>query len=262
MAKTTQKELQRRKRNRRKVLPGFPWKGQFQTKAEVDVYFAGEKVQCLLCGKWYKEISNHLQVHEITVDEYKKRFGLPWSKGLGSEKSKNRRQRRAYKKMEEGCIPYITDDSLRPKGQYHSKHTDQPFAKKLKTERALQVHGQSRKWEMQDYETILDRMRAQQRTLGDVCKDEDVPSIVCWNRFVKTHPDLMERAQAVHNTLPYAIQTKTRIFPMSPQFREDCQTLHHQGLTYGQIGKRLGVSPTAVRYALIGGKPEKNKKST
>ena len=32
----------------------FPWRGKFKAKQEIDDYFSGNKVQCLLCGKWFK----------------------------------------------------------------------------------------------------------------------------------------------------------------------------------------------------------------
>jgi hypothetical protein len=55
----------------------------FQTRKEVDRYFGGETIACLLCGGRYGRLSFHLAAkHGITTDEYKSRFGLPWSRGL------------------------------------------------------------------------------------------------------------------------------------------------------------------------------------
>ena len=61
----------------------FPWPGRFETKAEIDEYFSGDKVQCLLCSEWYKTLHTHLvRIHEIAVDDYRERYGLPWKRGL------------------------------------------------------------------------------------------------------------------------------------------------------------------------------------
>jgi hypothetical protein len=244
--------VKKRKRECRRVLEGYPWGGKFQTKEEIEDYFSGNTVQCLLCGKRYKELTTHLRrIHNTSADGYKRRYGLPWSQGLGSRATKERRRKVAYEKMKKGLVPYITEDALRPRGNdFAPQKGDQPFARNLKVERALAVHGQERKWELPDYRTILKRMQSQKRTLGDVCKDADVPSINCWNRFVKVHSELHREAQAIHNILPYSVQAKTRIFPMSPQFRKDCRALRKQKLTYAEIGKKLGVSSTAVRYAI------------
>ena len=41
------------------VTQRFPWHGKFDTKAEIDNYLAGDKVQCLFCGKWFKTLHQH-----------------------------------------------------------------------------------------------------------------------------------------------------------------------------------------------------------
>ena len=67
----------------RRVLKGFPYKKQLETHEEIKNYFRGDRIQCLLCGKPYKSLATHLvRVHGMTVDKYKKRYGLPWVRGL------------------------------------------------------------------------------------------------------------------------------------------------------------------------------------
>lgn len=69
--------------NRRLVLKGFPWSGKFQTLEEVKAYLSGDRMQCLLCGKPYVMIGKHLrEIHGVTVDQYKERYGIPWGRGL------------------------------------------------------------------------------------------------------------------------------------------------------------------------------------
>ena len=56
---------------------------QFKTKEEIEEYFSGDRIQCLICDKWYKTLSHHLdKIHNMSVDDYKLQFGLPWSRGL------------------------------------------------------------------------------------------------------------------------------------------------------------------------------------
>ena len=51
-------------------LQQYPWSGKFGTKAEIDDYFGGNKVQCLFCGKWFKALTQHLgRTHDITPDD-------------------------------------------------------------------------------------------------------------------------------------------------------------------------------------------------
>ncbi|MCP4695183.1 MAG: MucR family transcriptional regulator, partial [Desulfobacterales bacterium] len=53
--------------------------------------FAGERIQCLLCGRWFRKIGGpHLtRIHGVTGDEYRKRFSLPPGRPLtGSGRDK------------------------------------------------------------------------------------------------------------------------------------------------------------------------------
>lgn len=72
---------------------GFPWNGAFQSAKEIKSYFSDENIQCLLCGKLYKEItSGHLRVHSTNVDEYKLRYGIPKHRGLIGASLKERKR--------------------------------------------------------------------------------------------------------------------------------------------------------------------------
>jgi hypothetical protein len=58
---------------RRKVLPGYPKDLVFKNYEEYKQYFVGDRIICLLCGKHYRSLGNHLRVsHETTVEDYKK----------------------------------------------------------------------------------------------------------------------------------------------------------------------------------------------
>lgn len=61
---------------------------RFRTRQEVDRYFSGRMIKCLVCGKRFGRLSFHLAAkHGMTTDEYKGRFGLPWTRGLTSAQS-------------------------------------------------------------------------------------------------------------------------------------------------------------------------------
>jgi hypothetical protein len=60
----------------------------FRTRQEVNRYFGGRTIQCLICGKRFGRLNYHLAAkHAMTADEYKSRFGLPWTRGLTSARS-------------------------------------------------------------------------------------------------------------------------------------------------------------------------------
>jgi len=35
-----------------------------------------DKIQCHVCGKWFKSFASHIRVHQLTAPEYKDKFGL------------------------------------------------------------------------------------------------------------------------------------------------------------------------------------------
>jgi hypothetical protein len=60
----------------------------FKTRREIERYFSGNTIECLLCGRHFKRLQTHLAAkHDMTADEYKERFGLPWTRGLTSAAS-------------------------------------------------------------------------------------------------------------------------------------------------------------------------------
>ncbi len=200
------------------ALPGFPCKNEFHTKEEVDGYFSGEKIQCLLCGGWFDRISSdHLEsIHGATPDEYRERYGIPGTRELtgkgGSQSPGGTTKKRSVRGSDAG-------------------------------------HGRGGKWRTEDYERILERMREQKRALREVCGGKDVPGYASWKKFVKTHPDIAEKARQIHHTLPYAVQL--RIKDVSPDFLADCRSMNAKGWGLEKIANALGVSMGPVRRVLL-----------
>jgi len=64
----------------------------FKTISEVRDYLSGDKVQCLICGRWFKALNPHIyKAHGIHASDYKDTFGIPSSYGLSSMASKEKR---------------------------------------------------------------------------------------------------------------------------------------------------------------------------
>lgn len=60
----------------------------FKTRSDIERYFGGKTIECLLCMRRFRRLGGHLAAkHEMSVDEYRSRFGLPWTRGLTSAAS-------------------------------------------------------------------------------------------------------------------------------------------------------------------------------
>ncbi len=238
-------------RMREKLLPGFPRKRKFQTKEEVDAYFASDKIQCLLCGKWFKGIGgNHLKVkHGITTDDYKEMFGLPWLRGLDGT-STNLKRSETSKRNYENRDKEEMLERLRS-GKPSPQRPLQPFNKDRIAKIGLAFHGRSRKYQRRDFEAMMERARAQQRTLSDVAIDPDMPSKRLWRRYAKKHPEIKEKYREILYKQPYSLQAQSRDF--SPRFINDCQALRARGASLGKIAEALGAPADPVRRVLEDG---------
>lgn len=91
-----------------RVKGEYPWSGSFRTKEQVDDYLSGSEIECLLCGRALKAVGGrHLKrIHGISIDEYKRRFGIPWCRGLVCKKTSE--------KYAAGCKRRISFGNLDP----------------------------------------------------------------------------------------------------------------------------------------------------
>jgi hypothetical protein len=60
----------------------------FKTRREIERYFSGDTIECLICGRHFQRLQTHLAVkHAVAADAYKRQFGRPWTRGLISAAS-------------------------------------------------------------------------------------------------------------------------------------------------------------------------------
>ena len=68
------------------------------------------KIQCLICGGWYKQVGSHVvQVHNMTAREYRELYKLEVKRGLTAPsyrkfKGKLALKNRTYKNLEKGKV--------------------------------------------------------------------------------------------------------------------------------------------------------------
>ncbi len=240
--------------NQEKPLPGFPRKEKFKSKEEVDSYFAGERIQCLLCGRWFKWISGmHLgHIHGISSDAYKEMFGLPWKRGLLGTLARKKKSKVTKRLRAEGKLTNASE--VFRKCNCSPRRPHQPYEKDHAVKMALAVHGKIRKYHREDYDRILERMRNQKRLLKDVCGDPDMPSLSAWKNYVKRRPELKEQIHRINHSLSYSLQARTH--DLSPQFSIECQRLRARGESVIFIAEALNVSTNLVIRVLKEASPD------
>lgn len=228
-----------RRAARRLVLPGFPVSPRPFSKAEIDEYLSGDKIQCLICGKMYKSFQNHLSVHSLTVDDYKEMYGLPWSKGLTGTESNAVRAAVIKRRMDEGWNPSSNIEILR---NCATKQRFQPF--RAEVSRANVAHSPDpTPFPEELYYEILQRMETQDKSLAEVCEDEDVPSLT-WFRQHRLNPEKRRLYDITMTKLSFATLARAKSLMSDLRFRQVIRQM--RPASDHVIGRELGVSAILI----------------
>jgi hypothetical protein len=236
---------------RRNPFPGFPWKGKFTTKMEIEQYFSNpDGIQCLLCGRMHKALNTHLLViHGISNEEYRDRYGLPWRRGLVSKEISKRLSDSLKKRIEDGSFtPKPDSKAARESIRAGHKRKDQPFLASIKADMAIGLSQKKIKYSHKDYENVLPVMLKRKITLNEACMDKDLPTRSSILGYAASNPEFRKKLLDTYYALPYVVQARAAIF--SPQFYEDLRRLKGKGFSYKKIGRRLGISHKTVSKRL------------
>ena len=239
------------KRGNKHGIPGFPWKGKFTTRSEVVKYFSNDEgIQCLLCGRFLGTLNNHLQiVHGLSHEEYRERYGLPWRRGLVSQKLSRQLSTSLTKRIKNG--------SFKPKPDHKAavnkilagfRRKDQPYITGIKSENSRILSKQNIKYRQKDFDNVLSVMRKQKITLNEACNKFNLPGKGTVLRYAELNPKFRKKLIDTYHGLPYAVQARADMF--SPQFYRELEKLKKKGLPATEIGKALGVSHKTVRRRL------------
>lgn len=236
------RNLQRRAA-RRTVLPGYPLAPRSLTREEIRSLFSGDKIVCFLCGKPYKKLGVHLlKIHSVHPDDYKKMFGLPWSRGLASGETREKMSVSMKKRIEEGDANVPVNLNERIKG---IKHRRSCFQTEVLRENILKANGKT--YSADIFDVFLERIN-QLRTPASVYRDPDMPSFSWFREHYKSHPENQFRFQQLIAGKPYSFQAKCKM--LGESFDRDAKKLRESGLHFYEIAEKLGVTTMCVHRRL------------
>jgi hypothetical protein len=191
----------------------------------------------------------HLEkIHGVSHDEYRERFGLPWSRGLVCKNLSKTHGRNMRKKLREGItIPGGGEPSWAASiGK--PRRSPQPFLVKINLERLPKAHQALKKWGKKDYERVLARMRKEKKIMPEICKDKDLPSVNRVRVYQMQNPDFQKKVIATYKALPFSEQARAHM--LDERFDKEARKLHKRGFSMDEIGEKLGVRPSTVKYRL------------
>lgn len=101
----SRKTPEQRRAARRNPLRGFPITDKFESIESVREYTSRERVICLLCGREFKKLGSHIEkVHEITRDEYRELYNIPYRHPLSCGETRALYSENMKRKIEDGTI--------------------------------------------------------------------------------------------------------------------------------------------------------------
>ncbi|MFZ2809401.1 MAG: MucR family transcriptional regulator, partial [Desulfosalsimonadaceae bacterium] len=156
----------------------------FTTKAQIDDYYAGEFIYCLICGApKLRTLGSHLyRKHKgVSVDDYKIMFGLPHSRGVCSDVTSKRNADALLRRKDLGDRSMILTPETRWKGQHAPKYQPPIFAKKRLRENGRKAVEELKKRSLCrisdiDWEKFLQTVQETGKGINSLCHQEGMPS--------------------------------------------------------------------------------------
>lgn len=235
------------KRRLKKDIRLVASRGKFATMKELEKYFGGNRLTCLLCGKRCVQLASHIRpAHGLSADDYREMFGIPWTYGLAGKSFRLRSSLRIKALRRSGKLPQAP--SLHHiRKLLAARRRRRPPAEAVRDDsqhKLLKLHGKKQKWGRQDFEEFLQRV-ALGRTPAEVGRDKDMPGAKWFHHHLKENAGLASRFRKIWDNLPYAVQV--RAAKLGEKFQRDVIRLRRRHLTWIEVSSALGVSPDAAR---------------
>ena len=164
---------------------------RFKTKGEIDEYLSHGKIICLECKREFNQLGNHLiQTHFMGVDEYRDKYGLPYSRGLVGTITRDKISNGAVTRIEEGRAEVFDSKKLhearklKKNREGKTARIKQPFHDDLRDRMHIGNTKFKRFVGIEDIKLLRKRMLLG-RSIHDICNDKDMPSRSSILRFIK-----------------------------------------------------------------------------
>lgn len=124
LPETTESVMNNYKEPLRSVEGGFGYYGTLAFDKDTQTH-----VQCHVCGSFFKEIGSHVIAHEMTIKEYKEKFGLPLKMYIKAPKYKTAQWLRWHSKTEEEKAAWLEMARL-AREKANTTHRNKTFYKR------------------------------------------------------------------------------------------------------------------------------------
>ena len=220
----------------------------FQTTADIRAYLDEDRLPCLICGRRLTVLAAHLRAcHGLTADDYRIRFGIPFSYGLAGRSFRRQARARMLDLRAKGAITGPEPDQAVPRLRSgHRRAGSSPAVRNDNVAKLMRVHGRRAPWRPEDFEDFVRRVEGG-RSVAAVARDSDMPSRQTLFKYLARHPQLKARYDRVRQAQPLAVQVRTR--KTGPLYRQTIVRLRKAGMTWAQISAATGIKASTLRNA-------------
>lgn len=202
---------------------------------------------CLLCGREYTALGGHITTkHEMTSDDYRELFGIPYSYGLAGKPFRENVSRRTKLLRKEGRVP--PQPSLKTmKKMWQARKNRRPFTTATRQEsrqKLLKFFDKERKWQKGDYEEFLRRVMTG-RTASEVGEDKDMPTRATFLIYLQQNPVMKKKYDAYWKKQSFALQSSAG--KLDDRYFQTLVRLRERSLTWKEVAAKMKVKESTVR---------------
>lgn len=225
---------------KRIALEGYPIPPRPFTAEEVRDYLGGDSITCLRCGRSFQSMGKHLfLVHQLTAEEYRDMYGLPWMTGLSSKPSRERRGEATKRGQEESGYEPVPPTNAAPRpGRF------QPFHRQRLEELACKMVGRPNPYGAEDFAKLVEQI-VQGAKLADITGN-GAPSTRWFFDWRAQHPEARKLFEERMDAAPFHLQCASGLSP-GARFTQAIRDLREAGKGDTAIARELGVKMHQVR---------------
>jgi len=216
---------------------------KFKNRKEIDEYFKGDKIKCLICGGYLKSLAKHLVYkHGITAAKYKKEFGLPWGRGLTADDTKFKASLIMTDRNKKDPRMKMTAETMR-KAQQAKKRPIMPYRINELSSKALEMTDEAKRKSVCYANKILDMMEKEMLPSCYSCLF-DLPDLYNLYGAVRHNKETKKRYKAIKNKIPSLIELKTGL--NKDKLINEIKRMSKEGATNKDIAKYFYINEKTV----------------
>lgn len=236
------------RRRSRKPLPGYPIENPFTSREAIENYLSDDRIICLICGRPFKALTSHLTLHDMTAEEYKNKYNIPYTFGLARDTTRQmmseggKKHYAANPERREFMAQILKDCAESRRSGWKKRRPRKDFIERENSQRMIELNGRVTQFSDLEKTAVLNALD------NGMTQPEAVKSIgYSLSGFLHVlRRDAAFRAaiKAAIEAQPFALQARQQ--RLGKRFEDECRRLLQQGYSDQIIANMLGVTTMTV----------------